>query len=365
MGKHFKKDIDAAPERAVLNAEEEFEYEPFPYLPAADGLKFWLMPFVCFVCFGFPTRYGGNISVLSGFAPLCFFILCGFFALTGEDDERERLVNGIKRSAIMFGIMFAVCFGVNILYYLLTGAKVGALFSALFSKRMLFNFIVLCAWPFPMGESIWFIQSLLYAYIILYILNRLGIMRFRWILFILCAALMLFSGELAGLVGFRFLGAPYLPPNVFTRALPYMLIGGFIRNKIDSLSAVKAWVYLLMVPAGLALAYGEFEMLTRLGVLITTSHAIGLGLTAFGLCAWVLLFVDSRPNFFRAAGRPYARRIYLWSQLVAFLLIVPLSFVLPAGAGFVRIMGGLAVYPVCLLLVGLIDMITYSGPPLE
>lgn len=122
------------------------------------------MPFVCVLCFGFPTRYGGNVSALCGFAPLCFFILSGFFALNGKETERDRLRLGVIRSGVMFAIMFGVCLAANVLYYLLTGAKLAALFSALTSKRVLFNFFVLCAWPFPMGESIWFVQSLLYAY---------------------------------------------------------------------------------------------------------------------------------------------------------------------------------------------------------
>ena len=180
-----------APAEAVQTEIAAEETEPLPYLPAADALKFWLMPFVCVLCFGFPTRYGGNVSALCGFAPLCFFILSGFFALNGKETERDRLLLGVIRSGVMFAIMFGVCLAANVLYYLLTGAKLAALFSALTSKRVLFNIFVLCAWPFSMGESIWFVQSLLYAYLILYCLNRLGLRRLHLPLMIVCAVLML------------------------------------------------------------------------------------------------------------------------------------------------------------------------------
>lgn len=334
------------------------------YRPSADALKFWLMPFVCIACFGFPTRYGTIVATLSGFAPLCFYILCGFFALTGGEREQRRLKRGMRQSAIMFLIMFLVCFASNILYYLLTGMEVGTLFSALSGKRVLFNFFALCAWPFPMGESIWFIQSLLYAYVLLYGMHLLKLRRLRPVVLAACAVLTVLSGELAGVIGFRFLGYGYLPPNALTCALPYMLLGGLLREKEDALRKKKAWVYLLMVPLGLALAYGEFALLGRLGMLVTTSHAIGLGLAAFGLCAWVMLYVDMEPNFCCFVGRRFSKIIYLSSQPVAFLLIVPMSAFFPTGALLVQVLGGLIVYPVCLGLALVLDSTVFRNNPM-
>ena len=89
---------------------------------------------------------------------------------------------------------------------------------------------------------------------------------------------MLPTGELAGVLGLRFLGVPYLPPNGLTRALPYMLLGGLMREKMEVWRKKKAWVYLIMVPLGLALTCGEFTLLSYLGRLYTLSHAVGLGL---------------------------------------------------------------------------------------
>lgn len=366
MKQLLKKEESAAPVEAAPAQGAEKKRKMGIYYPAADGFKFWLMPFVCFACFGLPTGYGQIASILSGFAPLCFFILCGFFVLTEDENEQKQLKKRIKDSAIMFFIMFVICLVVNVLYYLLTGMKVGTLFSALLSKRVLFNFVVLCAWPFPMGESIWFIQSLLYAYILLYLLNCLKLRRLRPVLLVVCALLMLLTGELAGAVRFRFLGYVYLPPNVLTRALPYLLLGALLRKNKERLSQVKAWLYLLMVPAGLALAYGEFWLLARLSVLITTSHAVGLGLAAFGLCVWVLLFMtDSTPDYFCVKGRLFARIIYLSSQPIAFLLIVPMSIFFPAGAFVVQFLGGLIVYPVCLLVAVLLDNAIFSISPVQ
>ncbi len=344
-------------EEAAAEMEAE-DLSQTTYIPAADALKFWLMPFVCILCFGFPTRFGGNVSALCGFAPLCFYILCGFFALTGAEDGQMNLKKGIRRSILLFVILFAICLAVNVLYYFLTGLPVGTLFSALLRKRILFNFFVLCVWPFQMGESICFIQSLFYAYVILFILNALHLQKLRKLLFVLCVLLMILTGELAGLIRFRFLGYPCLPPDALTRALPYMLLGGIMREKEEQLWQKRGWIYLLMIPLGLVLAYGEFFLLSLTGLLITTSHAIGLGMTAFGLCAWVLLYTDPEmePNYFCLTGRPFAKRIYLLSQPVAFLLIVPMSLFFPPGALIIQMLGGVIVYAVCQGLVLIFDM---------
>ena len=321
------------------------------YCPGADALKFWLMPFVCFLCFGLPESLGKVVSVLSGFAPLCFYILCGFFALTGNQESQDRrLKQGIRRSARVFALLALVCFVLNAGYYLLSGANAAALFSTLARKRVLFNFVVLSAWPFQMGNSIWFIQSLLYAYIILYILNRLRLLRSGLLLFLICVLLMYGTGELAGLIRFRFLGYGYLPPNVLTRALPYVLLGGLMRARADRMGERSPLLYLVLVPVGLGLAFLEFELLSRFGLLATTSHALGLGVTAYGLCAWVLLFSETEENFFATSGRFIARTVYALSQPVAFALVVPLSILIPAAGGMIQTLGGMAVYPVCLVL---------------
>ena len=336
----------------------------------AHALKFWLMPFVCFASFGFPTRFGSVVSILSGFAPLCFFILCGYFNVTSEPKRTERhLKKVIRRSGLFFAGLTLVCLALNLFYYLYVGWDMGELLLQLFRKRTLFNFVVLCAWPFQMGETIWFIQSLFYAYVLLYALHRTGwLYRPRVIpaLLALCTLLMVFTGEGAGLIRFRFLGYPYLPPNALTRALPYLLLGAELARCRGRLRARDPKLYLALVPIGLALALGEYVLLSRLGLLVTTSHALGLGLTAFGLCAWVLLFPRHRSKRLPAIrGRAFARRIYALSQPLAFLVLVPLSMAHPALAAVVQALGGVAMYPLCFLAALVIDMAAAMGqePP--
>ena len=343
------------------------------YYPAADTLKFWLMPFVCVACFGFPSRYGSLVSALCGFAPLCFYILCGFFAFSGDaGDERLRFKRGAGRSGLMFLIMALVCFSVNAAFYLLRGVSVSELLGGLLRRRVVFNFVVLSAWPFQMGDSISFIQSLFYAYVLLFLASGLfhsG--KARLAVMLACFAVALLTGELAGLLPFRILGYACLPQNVVSCALPYLLLGGLLREKREAMQERPAILWVLMVPLGLALTCGEFWLLNALGLLVTTAQSVGLGVAAFGLCAFVLcecetvgqsLPYDEPPaiSFFAVSGRYFARNIYLISQPVAFLLLVPASFFLPRLAYAVQTLGGLVIYAVCFVAVFLVNAIVSS-----
>ncbi len=371
----------------VQGAENRTQKRTF--LPAANSLRFWLMPFACIACFGFQLPYGWMLATFSNVAPLCFFILCGFFNLPGfvslaewDGDktaaayqaEKRRTLRPVKRAIKMLFIMFLICFAVNVLYDLFNGNDLREFFEVLASRRVLFNFLVLCAWPFQMGDSIWFIQSLLYAYLILLLLSRTLLLTsrvFRYLLFFVCAAAAIYSGELAGLVKVHIFGYPYLPPNAITRALPYMLLGLKMKELREKLNQAderyrNRWkaICLVMIPFGLFLTWAEFTMLSRAQLLAITDHAVGLGITAFGVCGSVLLFAEEisrREMAYRQAytvsnGRSFARQIYLINQPVAFMLLVPTGVVAPAFAAMVYMLGGVIVYLVCLGILVIADL---------
>ena len=105
--------------------------------------------------------------------------------------------------------------------------------------------IVLCTWPFPVGETIWFIQALLYARVILWFMNKYGLMKHYKKILIVTALLTVFFGEFAGIIRFNFHGYTYIPGNAITRALPYMLLGRFLYEKREALFSRPSWKYCL------------------------------------------------------------------------------------------------------------------------
>lgn len=312
-------------------------------------LKFWLMPFVCFASFGFPGPYGAFVSRLSLFAPIAFYILCGFLLSAKEKDDPDIYKRLMKRSARQFALIFVILVIMNGVLLGATG-MFGEAASQIFRKRTLFNIIVLCTWPFPIGETIWFIQSLLYARIILFFMNKYGLMKHYKKVLAATALFAVLFGEFAGIIHFDFHGYTSIPGNAITRAIPYMLLGRLLYEKRDALLTRPSWNYCLAFLVGIFASIGEIMLLSRIGLLVYTGHMIGYGIMAFSACCLFLKMKDVEKNFFVIHGRSYSWRIYVLSQPVGNLLLLWAGFVAPTFYVLMQVFGGIIVYPVCLAI---------------
>lgn len=338
-----------------------------------DALKFWLMPFVCFASFGFPAlSYGNTIRSLSLFASIAFYILCGFAEAYGEkewkakpaDKKKGKTFYGrlVKRTSITFLVFMGVCLLLSLAYYVFFAVVQGAAFgqamglvpqvlSSVLRKRTLFDFFALNIWPeaFPIGATIWFLQALLYARIILWLMERLKLMRYYKALLLITALVMLLFGEFAGVIRFSIHGYTYIPGNFFTRALPYMLLGRYLYEKKDKLKKIPSWVLGVLFLLGVAATFGELALLNSLGCFVYSGHLIGYGMMALAACGFFLKKEDMKSNFAASHGRTYSRRIYLLSQPVGHILLIAVMFIPPLYGMTYALAGGLA-YLVCLLI---------------
>ena len=245
-------------------------------------LRFILMAFVCFWYFGFPEPTG-ILSSISGFAIPCFFILSGYFILSDSKEiSTEKEKRKIKRSLLCFAIIFVLYLSINVLIYVLQK------YSVTISPRTVFNFLVLNLWPLPVGSNIWFIQSMLYAYILIFIAEKLNLMRFYKPVLIITMLFMLLSGEFAGLIRFNILGYRFIPGNWLTRALPYILLGKFLREKEERILKIAKWKYIVIWIMGAVLALAEMFLLMRTGFLVYEGHMIGYGIMAVAACGLAL-----------------------------------------------------------------------------
>lgn len=256
----------------------------------AGYLRFFLMAFVCFWNFGFPEPTG-FAAALSGFAAPAFFILSGFFVMTGNETERhERIVRKVKKCLKWFSIIFVCYLLLNIAVLLIKGISMRV------TIRTVFNFVVLNLWPLPIGTNIWFIQALLYAYIVILIAEKLKILKYYKLVMVITMILMILFGELAQVIHFGFHGYYYIPGNWLTRALPYILLGMLMREKIGAILRIRAWIYIVMFIVGGGLAIGEIILLGNNGLLVYEGHMIGYGVMAFALCGFTISHPELPPS---------------------------------------------------------------------
>ena len=254
-------------------------------------LRLILMLFICFWAFGCPEP-SGIVTSISGFAIPAFFILSGYYVLDNKREVRlEKTLRKIKRTALCFIIVFAFYVAVNLPLVFLTNMRIA------FSKRMFFEFFVLNLWPLPIGDNIWFLQAMLYAYIIIFFLDKLKLLRYYKVFLVILFIFMIITGEFAGVIRFNnILGYSFIPGNWLTRALPYILLGRLLREKKRSLMKVQFWKYLIAFVIGGGLVIAELLILAWTGFFRYDGHMIGFCIMAVAVCGLAISIPVNRPN---------------------------------------------------------------------
>ena len=272
---------------AVAAAEEEADEEDvMPYKPALKSLRLVLMCLLCVQLFGLPTALGSFVQQVLGFVPLAFYLISGYLVLRDDKDRPARIRRTIKRTAIAFGSMTVVFFLLNLLYYRFLG---GNILPSLGKFSTWFNFLILNVWQYDIGSSIWFIQGLLYAYLIILLLDKWKLLKYDWIIALILLIPTLLTGELCGLIGFNIAGYSYIPGNFLTRALPYLLFGSFLHRKLRFFSYVKTIYWFVGILTGIVLIFAEMLLLSRIGAPGYYGHLIGMAIIALSLCIPVFL----------------------------------------------------------------------------
>ena len=325
----------------------------------ADRLKLLLMPAVCVLSFGLPGTVGSALRDLCRAAPLAFYILFGFFVLDEDNDERRRkLRRAIPSTGIFFLVLTLFYLGLNALVFALQGVDwVGDVMT----KRAFFNFVVLCVWPFQTGECLWFIQSLFYAWMLLWLLDLKGHLPSLILpLFIITTILMLLCGEFAGLIHLNILGYTYIPANALTRALPYLLLGALLRRHSERLFVINPLLWGGLLVLGIVLALAEIILLSYTGKLVYVGHMIGYGLIAFSLCCIALAHPEEELDAVFRHARCLSRFIYAFHQPVGFFLPLVLALFGEKFAAAVPGFGGIAVFVFTLLPALLVGACEYG-----
>ena len=304
-------------------------------------LRLILMLFVCFWAFGCPEP-SGVVSSLSGFAIPAFFILSGYYVLDNKRDVRmEKTFRKIKRTSLCFAAVFLFYTVINVLLIILN------FMDFVFSKRMIFEFIVMNVWPFDVGSNIWFIQAMLYAYIIIFIADKLKLLKFYKIFMIVLFVIMLLTGEFAGTLRFNIFGYPYVPGNWLTRALPYILLGKLLREKQRSIMKVQFWKYLIAFVMGGVLVIAELLILAWTGCLRYEGHMIGYGIMAVAACGLAISIPIYTPNRIIHFDSAISGLIYVLMNPVYYAIVI---FLAASYTNFVLLLGGLAAFIISFLL---------------
>ena len=309
----------------------------------AGYLRMILMILVTISAFGFPEPTG-LVSAISRFSISAFFILSGYFVLVDSRKERIlKLRRKIARTLLCFVAMFVFYLLINVIFFMVSRASVAI------SLRTVFEVVVLNTWPLPIGNGLWFIQAMLYAYVLIYILDKLKLLKFYPVIMVITMIIMVLLGEFSGLIHFSFHGYNFIPGNWLTRAIPYILLGRLLRQKEAVFTKVRAWVYIVLIAVGAALSVTEIFLLLRLGALNYEGHMIGFGIMAFAACALAV----SKPNapgflltFYDSA---FTGLMYVFLEPVYYLLAL-VAGLIGYVVGVYALFGSFIAFVVCFML---------------
>ena len=327
-----------------------------------DRMKFILMPFVFFAVLGFPMDnvIGEYVSAICNFAALSFFIFCGFFTLVPDKKERkQKLGRAVKRSFIFFGIVFVAYLLINVIYLAANG-NIGYLVSPeLLRSGVLFNFIVLNVWPFPIGSAIWFIESLAFSYLFFFLAEKLNLSKLYLPLAIVLFIFSLLSGELARLIDFSFFGRTYIPGGMLTKALPFMLVGMFLRKTIDKIGEIHKAVFFVAIFFGIGFSVLERLFLGKYGLLVYTGNAVGYAIIAIAVCCLSLRYPEIDGVFLDDEGADFSRNMYALCQPVSLAVWAITGAVAPDMLSTVSMFGSVICFILCFGLAFIIGSVKF------
>ena len=285
------------------------------YLTSVDVLRVICITALIIASFGLPIPYFNFVRPYLNAATGILFTLYGFIVLRDGADLKKN----IKHAAIVFAVLLAV-YGLITMGYLWLFYRKPFMY---FNKRGIFNFVVLNFWGEDICSTIWYVQSTLYALVILWLLRKFK--DYDWLLCIVLFVLSILIGELAGVINFSFLGNDYIPGNFLTRTIPYMLLGRLIYKYYDRLAVLGRALPVQMIVFGLILSVGEFFILYFFNKLGYTNHLIGFIFIAAGACLKAAASYSAEPGTFAlCAGKMYKPMYYIFNPLNYFLLVAGL-----------------------------------------
>ena len=267
---------------ALINGKERASSIPGENIKRIHSIDFMriIMAFlVVTIHFPFAGKAGQVFITYGKVAVPFFFMVCGYFLF--RDDSKEmmtRLIKQTKRMLLLYVTSNLFYFAFFTLYERITEGNLNGI-TACFTRKALIDFLLYNLSPFT--EHLWFLGSLLYALVIMIVLNKVGILK-----------KVMFTGPalIAAYVVLSHLGIGegYQLRNAILVGLSYTMTGMLIRRfekKILSFKLLAPALWALLViccttaifelngyKQGVALPFVSCEILTVVVVLLCLKY---------------------------------------------------------------------------------------------
>lgn len=272
----------------------------------------------------------GNVFITYGKIAVPFFLtVCGYFLYRNNSEE---MMPRLKKQALRIFILYIVS---NILYgivYAITLYIDG--FSFQLTTKQILDFILYNMSPF--SEHLWFLGSLLYALLILMLLNKLKAIDYAMFIspLLIIAYVVLSHLNVA---------QAYVLRNVILVGLPYTMMGMMIRRYEDKLLKINTPILWIVAIALCITAILELNFYPQ---------GVGVPFISTEILVYVVVLLCLKYPDFGAntlaekMGANLSLPIYIWHILT----IIVLQRVLPANEGLISKYGAITVFVVTALI---------------
>ena len=275
----------------------------------------------------------GNVFITYGKVAVPFFlVVCGYFLYRNNSEE---MMKRLKKQTIRMLIFYV---GSNVLYFIadVILAKIDGT-SVYYSTKQIADFVLYNMSPF--SEHLWFFGSLLYALVILMVLNKFKAINYAMFAspLLICAYVVLSHLNVA---------ESYVLRNTILVGLPYTMMGMMIKRYENRLLKVKVPIYWL---ATLILCVATIFELN------SYKQGVNVPFISTELLVYVIVILCLKyPNFGKGTlAEKMGTKLSLPIYVLHILPIMFIGYVIPSNTGLISNYGAITIFVITALLSAL------------
>ncbi|MBQ0035764.1 MAG: acyltransferase [Firmicutes bacterium] len=317
---------------SFINKPKEITTNDNKRIHSIDALRIVMAFFVVTIHIPFNDTVS-NVFITYGKAAVPFFlVVCGYFLYRKDSKE---MMNRLKKQAIR---MFAFYVGSNILYFIAYAIKASIEGeSVFFTSKQITDFILYNMSPF--SEHLWFFGSLLYALVIMMMLNKFKVINYAMFISPLLIATYVLLSHLNVVEA-------YVLRNAILVSLPYTMMGMMIKRYEDKLLKVKTSIYWI---AALILC------ITAIVELNTYKQGVGVPFISIEFLVYIIVILCLKyPNFGKdTLAETMGRELSLPIYILHVLVIMFIGYIIPSNTGLISNYGAITVFVITALISSL------------
>ncbi|MDD6072587.1 MAG: acyltransferase [Clostridiales bacterium] len=267
---------------------------------------------VVFIHVRFPKEIGIIVEVLSRFAVPIFFMISGYFAYSEHGNIQNVIIKRMKR--IFMIMVYALI--LYMLFTLMVGTYEHSLgdvihllsYISVWIKMLIFGDFDI----FFLASHLWFLLALLYAYLVLYIIDRRNLYKLAY----KCIPFLFALRVMVCIISETYDVTWHIRSNFFIFALPYLLLGNYIAhdNKMQRRCRNNILFILIICGAVFSVVCVLADWKVKFAEIGTSVYCIALFLLA------IKYPHKSISRKMEILGNTYSLYVYIVHNIVSFII---------------------------------------------